>query len=365
MKTLFAYRNHRLADLSETERRRFHAFTFARLRNSLTLLTFSMPLLFAAGWARDYAVLGETAKVTLLVRLFLIVALLVLAATLRRCGFNRFGEVIGVLYAFVFGVAIAMLTALEPAKLSLTHVAVMLTTIILLPYAMRRSTAIGVVVGLCLPLFGLLVYLGAPAGLWMAYALFCIAGVLIGAVQRSANLHSTLDIFLYRQRLLRRLHIDSLTGVSNRDGWEAKAALLHRTHAASGQPLSIVFFDLDHFKQINDAYGHAMGDDVLQRVSRTMAQCLRADDVVARVGGEEFVALLANSDLDNAVRVAERIRRAVEGMAGPVRVTVSAGVAQVCPPESLEAATQRADTALLQAKQAGRNRIVRTLQPAV
>jgi diguanylate cyclase (GGDEF)-like protein len=359
MKSLFAYRNQRLADLSESERRRFHAFTFARLRHSLTLLTFSMPLLFAVGWARDYAVLGETARVTLLVRLFLIVALLVLASTLRRCGFNRMGEIVGVLYAFVFGLAIAMLTALEPAKLSLTHVAVMLITIILLPYAMRRSTAIGVVAGLCLPLFGLLVYLGAPLGLWVAYVLFCIAGVIVGAVQRSANLHSTLDIFMYRQRLLRRLHIDSLTGVSNRDGWEAKAAQLYRTHTTSGQPLSIVFFDLDRFKQINDVHGHATGDDVLQRVSRTMAQCLRADDVVARVGGEEFVALLANSDLENAFRVAERIRRAIEGIDDPVRTTVSAGVAQVRPPETLEAATQRADNALLQAKQSGRNRTVR------
>lgn len=359
MKSLLAPRNHRLADLSETERRRFLAFTFARLQNSLTLLTFGMPLLFAVGWARDYAVLGAAAKVTLLVRLILIAVLLVLAATLRRSGFNRVGEVVGVLYAFVFGFAIAMLTALEPGKLSLTHVAVMLVTIILLPYAMRRSTAIGVVSGLCLPLFGLLYYLDAPMGLWVAYALFCMAGVLIGAAQRSANLHSTLDIFLYRQRLLRRLHVDSLTGVSNRDGWEAKAALLHRTHQATGQPLSIVFFDLDRFKQINDVHGHAMGDDVLQRVSRTMTQCLRADDIVARVGGEEFVALLAHSDLDNALRVAERIRRAVETMGGPVRVTVSAGVALVRRTESLESATQRADAALLQAKQWGRNRVVR------
>ena len=359
MKSVFAYRNHRIDDLSPSEYRRFYAFTYARLRNGMTLLTFSMPLLLAVGWARDYAVLGPAAKGTLLVRLALLVTLLSLAAMLRRCGFSRVGEVVGALYALVFGVAIAMLTAIEPAKLSLTHVAVMLMTIILLPYAMSPKSAISVVAGMCIPMFGVLMYLGAPTGLWFAYALFCIAGVMIGAVQRSANLHATLDIFLYRQRLLQRLQVDSLTGVSNRDGWEAKAALLHREHAANGRPLSIVFFDLDHFKHVNDSHGHATGDAVLQRVSQAMVRCLRADDVVARVGGEEFVALLANSDLDNACRVAERIRRVVEAMPSPVRITLSAGVTQARPSESLEQATQRADTALLAAKQAGRNRIVR------
>jgi diguanylate cyclase (GGDEF)-like protein len=348
-----------MSALSPAECRRFHAFTHAKLRGGVTLLTFSMPLLFAVGWIRDYAVLGPTAHTTLLVRLCLILTLLGLAALLRRCDFSRISELIGIAYALTFGTAIAVLTALEPAKLSLTHVAVMLTTIILLPNCVRRSTAIGVALGLCVPMFVLLLYLGAPRGLWIAYLLFSIAGILIGAVQRSATLHATLDIFIHRQRLLRRLHQDSLTGVANRDGWEARSARLHREHEASGRPLSVIFFDIDHFKHVNDQHGHATGDAVLQRVSTLLKQHLRGHDVVARVGGEEFVALLSDTEVEDAHRVAERIRRAIEALSDPVRVTVSAGVTQAFPAESLETATQRADAALLRAKQAGRNRIMR------
>jgi diguanylate cyclase (GGDEF)-like protein len=98
---------------------------------------------------------------------------------------------------------------------------------------------------------------------------------------------------------------------------------------------------------------------VLQSVSTLLKQHLRGHDVVARVGGEEFVALLADTEIEDAHRVAERIRRAIETMGEPVRVTVSAGVTQALPAESLETATQRADAALLRAKQAGRNRIMR------
>ncbi|KQY52359.1 hypothetical protein ASD14_06925 [Lysobacter sp. Root494] len=348
-----------MSALSPAEYRRFHAFTHAKLRGGVTLLTFSMPLLFAVGWIRDYAVLGPVAHTTLLARLCLIVALLCLAALLRRYDISRMGEAVGIAYALTFGIAIAVLTALEPAKLSLTHVAVMLMAIILLPNCVRRSTAIGVAAGLCLPMFALLLYLAAPVGLWVAYLLFSAVGILIGMVQRSATLHATLDIFIHRQRLLRRLHQDSLTGVANREGWEARSARLHREHESSGRPLSVIFFDIDHFKHVNDQHGHATGDAVLQRVSTLLKQHLRGHDVVARVGGEEFVALLADTTVEDAHRVAERIRRAIETLGEPVRVTVSAGVTQAHPAESLETATQRADAALLQAKQAGRNRIVR------
>lgn len=357
MKFQTLWRNRRVA-LSEGDLRRFHAFTFAKARPALTLLTFSMPLLLAVGWLRDYAILGNAATLSLYVRLALIAALLALAVALWRSGFQRRGEVIGVLYSLGFGVAIAMLTALDPTKLSLTHVSVMLMAIILLPFAPRLSCAIGVAAGLCLPMFVLLAHLRAPPSLWLAFALYVAAGVAIGFAQRRANLDATLDIFVHRQRLLRQLHLDPLTGVSNRGGWEIQATRLLRESEASGIPLAVVYFDVDRFKAINDNHGHAAGDAVLHRLGQVMKRHLRGHDVVARVGGEEFVVLLPETDAEGAHRVAERIRRAVATMDAPHPVTISGGVAMILPGETLESATHRADSAMLNAKLSGRNRIV-------
>ncbi len=129
-------------------------------------------------------------------------------------------------------------------------------------------------------------------------------------------------------------------------------------------PLSLVMFDIDHFKRINDTYGHPVGDHVLARVASRIDETIRAEDILARFGGEEFALLLREATREGALALAERLRRLVELSefaynGQPVRVTVSAGVATLDDGEhgDAQALVAAADRRLYRAKQAGRNRV--------
>lgn len=157
---------------------------------------------------------------------------------------------------------------------------------------------------------------------------------------------------------------DHLTGLLHRGaGLErAEEALLQAR--AAGEPFSVVLFDFDHFKGVNDVYGHLVGDGALQRLAATIASHTRSGDILARYGGEEFALFLPGSDRAAATAVAERIRASVERMRLEIRgvhlsVTVSAGVASVpeCASTLLDA-IHLADVRLLAAKRLGRNRVV-------
>lgn len=130
------------------------------------------------------------------------------------------------------------------------------------------------------------------------------------------------------------------------------------------QSLALIMLDIDHFKKFNDSHGHACGDVVLKRVAQCVQDKVRSDDVAARYGGEEFVVLLSDTDLADAVAVAERIRSAVEAMeteyeGHTLRVTLSAGVAVYNPDRDIEMKVfiDRADNALYLSKRNGRNRV--------
>jgi len=124
----------------------------------------------------------------------------------------------------------------------------------------------------------------------------------------------------------------------------------------------VCMIDIDHFKSVNDGYGHAVGDAVLRQLARGMTERLRDGDCVARLGGEEFVALLRGCDLHAGRRVVDLLREGVAAMpmeteAGDLSITVSIGVAQWVPGEELPDVLGRADLALYQAKHKGRNRV--------
>ena len=167
---------------------------------------------------------------------------------------------------------------------------------------------------------------------------------------------------------------DSLTGVYNRRYLDRR--LLEEIARARRQsyPISLMFIDIDHFKRVNDTVGHQGGDDVLREVAGRIKDELRLSDALARFGGEEFVVLLIDADLDSAAFVAERIRASIAGtlisLTQEVRlsVTVSIGVAYLDPdlavgePELVARdLLSRADGALYQAKAGGRNRVIRYL----
>ncbi len=152
----------------------------------------------------------------------------------------------------------------------------------------------------------------------------------------------------------REIATDTLTGIPNRRAALARAKEVRRR----GHVTSVALFDIDHFKQVNDTFGHAKGDEVLRAVASTLAQQARGSDLVARWGGEEFVAI-AGADLAGATAFCERAREAVARLEipGVGRVTISAGVSVVT--GEFDEALERADGALYQAKANGRNRVER------
>jgi len=173
------------------------------------------------------------------------------------------------------------------------------------------------------------------------------------------------DLKRTNELLLELSNTDHLTGLFNRRFLiEALDKELQRARRKDGM-LSLIMIDLDHFKRINDSYGHMQGDVVLQKVALQLQKELRNYDVAARYGGEEFVAILPDTGLKEAYMVADRIRLSIQGMhlAGPMaveRITASLGVAVYPSPhyEDIDGLLRSADEALYQAKERGRNQVV-------
>ncbi|MBL6751993.1 MAG: diguanylate cyclase [Nevskia sp.] len=160
---------------------------------------------------------------------------------------------------------------------------------------------------------------------------------------------------------------DSLTGVLNRRGWTARLEELLRSESRGGRGLAVMFVDIDHFKSLNDCFGHDEGDLALKKVAACLARHLRPGDILGRYGGEEFVAILPGSGDEQALAVGERVRAAVEDLAiandtAGGKLTASVGIAIRQAGEGVATLTGRADHAMYAAKRAGRNRVV--LAPA-
>lgn len=162
----------------------------------------------------------------------------------------------------------------------------------------------------------------------------------------------------------RDLHLmattDGLSGLMNRRAFDETLRQEMRSYERRQEPVAVLLIDLDHFKRINDEFGHAMGDQVIRRVSKLLSANTRSADEVARYGGEEFVMLLRGQGLDQAESIAERLRKQIEAMAGlpePIRVTVSIGVAMRRPEDSAASLLKRSDEALYASKRGGRNRV--------
>lgn len=148
---------------------------------------------------------------------------------------------------------------------------------------------------------------------------------------------------------------DQLTGIANRRRAASVLDEAVRTSGHSGLPMSVAMFDIDYFKRVNDNYGHQAGDEVLKRVVADAAGQLRSADTLGRFGGEEFIVVLPNATADNAMIVAERIRRAIEENQAYPPVTISIGVAEWAAGETTASLLRRSDQALYTAKRQGRN----------
>jgi diguanylate cyclase (GGDEF)-like protein len=166
-----------------------------------------------------------------------------------------------------------------------------------------------------------------------------------------------------RRRAETRASRDGLTGAMNRASFAHHARREIGQHRRINGNVSLLFVDVDHFKRINDTYGHETGDQVLKRIIRLTRGCLRSGDTVARWGGEEFVVLLPATDLNGALLIAEKIRQRIgiehfDALATGLQVTVSIGCAEMSSSEGLDELVARADRALYEAKHRGRNQTV-------
>ncbi|MBV4479200.1 GGDEF domain-containing protein [Pseudomonas khavaziana] len=190
-----------------------------------------------------------------------------------------------------------------------------------------------------------------------------VAARLKGLAERVANMEQ--EALGYREHLevqRQKALIDPLTGLPNRAAWSERLDYEVNAWHQRGNSLSLAMLDLDHFKRINDGYGHLAGDKVLKIIANVLSKRLRPADFIARFGGEEFVLLMPDSTLADALAVGEGLRGAIAACpfhfkGEPVTITVSMGVAQFQPGERSDLALKRADEALYKAKAAGRNQV--------
>lgn len=174
-----------------------------------------------------------------------------------------------------------------------------------------------------------------------------------------------IEAYQVRRSLWKQAATDALTGLANRAGWDRDAMPVYVEAAARGAARSVVFFDVDHFKDVNDRMGHAYGDDVLRRLGQVLAARTGPDGFAARMGGEEFIVLLVDAPPGAVQRFAQRVREDFASVAGDRAITLSAGIAFAAPAEPLKDAMRRADAALYSAKQAGRDRIAIAVEDPV
>jgi diguanylate cyclase (GGDEF)-like protein len=196
-----------------------------------------------------------------------------------------------------------------------------------------------------------------PAGVLIVFLptlLTAADAALLGLVQLlAAEAGLAISRAEMRRRLADQARTDPLTGTPNRRVWCERLDFERERASRGGPPVIVAVLDLDHFKAFNDSFGHPAGDDLLCEVSQAWNAALRPTDLLARLGGEEFGVLLADTDIDTAVAVMERLRTLVPG-----EQTVSIGVVLSADDETADATMQRADEALYAAKAAGRDCVV-------
>jgi diguanylate cyclase len=273
-----------------------------------------------------------------------------------------------VLSSLIWGVGVLwiMPTGNEVAQYVILFFVVGMVGGSLVSYSAHRGMTITAMLGVLLPITLWLFFQPGQIALGLAVAstLF-MAGALRGTRVLNSAMQGNL-LLGHELKMANRIadHIartDELTGINNRRAFMELGEQTTRLCQRQRQPLSALLLDVDHFKQINDTYGHSAGDLVLKQIGSLMAQQFRAADVCGRIGGEEFAVLLADTDTQAATSVANKFRQEVanatlQWQGHSLQVTVSIGVASHN--ADLGTLLQRADAAMYQAKNSGRNRVV-------
>lgn len=371
-----------LSALGDTLSNRHHskdfAFAHARYLRSRVLAVGLIFALLSPLWiVVDSMVLPtELLHYTLVGRVLLMVGLVgvLLLAYISRERIRRIRFSAGMLLALPAGFYLSVLVMLPADQVA--HLIgygfipfLLVAALSVFPFTLLESLGAG------LAMLALLAFAQFSDGSWLTghgvESLLLLASLLV--VSLAAN-HFQLSLLL---RLYRQATHDPLTGLFNRRALEVHLAKVQAWQSdTAGQdslgniPCSILMLDLDHFKRINDSYGHSVGDRVLCQFADLLVRQTRRHDCVARYGGEEFVILLVGSSQARAMEVAERIRCAVEKSeftdhdGQPIAVTTSIGVSRLEQDEPPLVALKRADEALYRAKREGRNQVISGVDPA-
>jgi diguanylate cyclase (GGDEF)-like protein len=196
---------------------------------------------------------------------------------------------------------------------------------------------------------------------FLAYRIIKLKDEVVAQRKRESELMEINELLDSRSKALEvQAKTDPLTGVFNRLGIEEAISLGLQECRKYKKPLSLMMIDIDHFKQINDQYGHDIGDMVLSNFTRFVRQHIRAQDLLARWGGEEFVLVCRDTDIENAHALANKLRSLIasQSLHLDIRITASFGVATLKPQDNIEQLFKAADIALYEAKTAGRNRVI-------
>jgi diguanylate cyclase len=208
--------------------------------------------------------------------------------------------------------------------------------------------------------------IGASNGLPVfQYAVYMTIAISVASVLRAFMTRTLFEQFRLERRLREQAHTDGLTGLLQRNRFLELAHFALEDIYQRKIPASLLYLDADHFKELNDTFGHAAGDEVLIQLAEGLRSQMRDSDLIGRIGGEEFVLLLPGIDLQRAHLRAEQLRGAMRAVQRPDRLlTVSIGIVQCNRPgEGIESLMSRADKAMRQAKLNGRNQVV--IDPSV
>ncbi|SEK78270.1 diguanylate cyclase (GGDEF) domain-containing protein [Pseudoxanthomonas sp. GM95] len=352
--------NGRVDDLAPEQRQELIAQQREQSRRYVVVLFLSMPMLFLIGGLRELVQELPLASKSLPLRLALSALMVALGLAIQR---RLLGENVATLLAILGIAAISVGTVftvqIEPARMSLVHVVLMLVALQVLPLTIRIRDTFLMAAVLIVPLVGLMAWHQVPMGIWGTSLGAVTLGVIAGLFMRRQRLEIALELFELRHQLEMRADVDMLTGLLNREGWFRNARELFTLTRDTRKPMAVAYLDLDYFKRINDELGHAAGDRALSLVADVMRRHTRRQDIVGRLGGEEFVLLMPGLLEQPALRIVQDLCDAVRAISFQRPITFSAGLSQVRTTEHLEDAMRRADQALLQAKRDGRDRILR------
>ena len=237
-----------------------------------------------------------------------------------------------------------------------------MTTAVVAAFAIFGLRDMALIYGVSFVALGLFLYrAGTPLGESMSLLAHPLVMALIGCVLAQLLMAMRISAFRVRQKLEHTAMTDELTGLPNRRFMEWQLEVEHARAQRYQRPYAVLLADVDRFKQINDTYGHDVGDAVLVELANQMTPSVRTEDKVGRWGGEEFMVLLPDTAEDAAWTVAEKLRQQVaqKPIATPsaeLRITISVGIAQFADEQEPSQLVKRADQALYQAKHEGRNR---------